>query len=417
MAKQKRKSNQNIRLVLISIVFITTVYLIIVLMSFFRRPLNIAMVRYGELINYENVTGYIIRNEEIIDNSNYSGKIKIVNPDATRVAKNETIVSYVSNIEDQLNEKIANLDDKIQVALNNQQTIFSNDAKLLDKQIETLIYDPKILQNDTYKFHELRNEIDEKIVKKAKIVGELSPSGSYIKDLIQERNGYEQEINESKKDLKADEAGLVSYRVDNFENILTPKSIGSLTIHELEDMKLRTGQLIPISNEKIKLVDNFECYLAIPMYSEESKSVKINDSVQFRFNDTADDLVPATVQYISEEENGRLIVFKITTHIEDLTKYRKINLDVVWWRYKGLKVTNDAIKQVQISESLDKTIPAVTIVNSNYRNDVFVKIVRQAGNFSIIDNYETSELEEMGLSKDKIVNQNEINMYDEVSVY
>jgi hypothetical protein len=417
MAKQKRKSNQNIRLVLISIVFITTVYLIIVLMSFFRRPLNIAMVRYGELINYENVTGYIIRNEEIIDNSNYSGKIKIVNPDATRVAKNETIVSYVSNIEDQLNEKIANLDDKIQVALNNQQTIFSNDAKLLDKQIETLIYDPKILQNDTYKFHELRNEIDEKIVKKAKIVGELSPSGSYIKDLIQERNGYEQEINESKKDLKADEAGLVSYRVDNFENILTPKSIGSLTIHELEDMKLRTGQLIPISNEKIKLVDNFECYLAIPMYSEESKSVKINDSVQFRFNDTADDLVPATVQYISEEENGRLIVFKITTHIEDLTKYRKINLDVVWWRYKGLKVTNDAIKQVQISESLDKTIPAVTIVNSNYRNDVFVKIVRQAGNFSIIDNYETSELEEMGLGKDKIVNQNEINMYDEVSVY
>jgi hypothetical protein len=415
MAKQKKKNNQNIRLILLSIVFITTVYLLFVLVSFFRRPLNLTMVRYGELINYENVSGYIIRNEEIVDNRNFNGAIKVISADGTRVAKDETIVSYVSTNESNINDKISSLDEEIQIALNNQQTIFSNDAKALEKQIETLIYNIEDIKKDTYKVYEQKNEIDENVIKKAKIVGELSPAGSHIKDLIKERNGYEDELNKSKKDLHSKVAGLVSYRVDNFENVLTKESIDSLTIDSLEKLNIQTGQLIPISNSNIKIIDNFECYIAIPMHSEESKLAKVNDKVNFRFNDTADELIPATIQYISEEDSGRLIVFKITTHVEELTKYRKINLDVVWWRYKGLKIPNDAIKQVNLSS--EKTIPAVTMMNSNYQEDVFVKIVRQAGNFSIIENYETKELEGLGVEQNLIDSRSTINMYDEVTVF
>jgi hypothetical protein len=233
MAKQKKKSNQNIRLVLLSIVIITTAYLIIVLASFFRRPLNLTMVRYGELINYENVTGYIIRNEKVIDNSKFSGAIKVISADGTRVAKNEAIVSYVSNNESLLNDKIANLDEEIQIALNNQQTIFSNDAKTLDKQIEALIYSLKDIKNDTYKIYEHKNEIDEKIVKKAKIVGELSPAGSYIKELIKERNGYEEELDKSKKDLYSEISGLVSFRIDNSSTAARSRLFSSISCSTL----------------------------------------------------------------------------------------------------------------------------------------------------------------------------------------
>ncbi len=49
------------------------------------------------------------------------------------------------------------------------------------------------------------------------------------------------------------------------------------------------------------------------------------------------------IEYITNEENSRLIIFKITNGLELLASYRKITFDVIWWSYTGLKVPNDAL--------------------------------------------------------------------------
>ena len=54
--------------------------------------------------------------------------------------------------------------------------------------------------------------------------------------------------------------------------------------------------------------------------------------------------VDAIIQYIVQEEgDNRVIVFKITENVEDLTQYREIYVDVIWWSYSGLKISNSAI--------------------------------------------------------------------------
>ena len=435
---KKQKKNQNLIIVIISIQIFLLIYFVINIVIFFKQPADTVLVKNGELIKYEEDIGYIIRDEEVIDTSEYLGTPKANIEDATRVAKGTEIVTYMSSEEEKIKEKIEKLDIKIQEAMASKETIFSNDAKALESEIEIYLYSTVKEKNDIYSLYEQKKLINEKIEKKAKIVGELSPVGSQLKTLIDERTNYEKQLNDSEKTVKNKKAGLVSYRVDNYENVLRPVSISKLTIAELEKIKITTDQIIPLNTSNVKIVDNFNCYIAIPMYSEESKKAKLNDNVFLRFDNTGDKLISATVEYISEEENGRLIVFKINTNVEELTKYRKINLDVVWWRDKGLKINKDTLEyfttikvsgdkqkeenniledeETQIEKIYNEDIYKLVIKKSSYTQEALVKIIREAGDFAIIENCTDEEIEKALAKNNSIVNQSTIKMYDEVIV-
>ncbi len=415
---KKLKKNPNLIIVIISVLFIVLIYLVIHLVRFFKAPADTVMIKNGELINYEEVVGYIIRDEEVVDTSMYTGQSKATVEDATRVAKSTTILTYISAEAEQIKTKIEKLDEKIGKAMDSRQTIFSNDAKALDSEIELYLYSSMQKSTDVYETAEKKELLNEKIEKKAKIVGDLSPVGSQIKSLIEERTEYEKELNDSQKSVKASSAGLVSYRIDGYENMFTMESLSKLSSEELNKLKITTNQVIPINTNKVKLVNNFECYIAVPISSKESENAKLNDTVYLRLDDSSDDFISATVEYISEEENGRIIVFKIKTNVEELTKYRKIMLDVVWWRDEGLKVNKSAINQTQVllPSGRQVTIPTVTIKKANYTQEAYVKVIREAGDFAIIDNYKDNELSELGLTENMIENRSTIKMYDEVII-
>lgn len=416
-----KSKNQTIIYVVISIILILIVYAFVQLILFLRQPTNSTLVRNGTLVEAEEVVGYIIRDEEIVDTSSYDGIANIVINDENRVAKGGTIISYVSDEQEKLTSKISELDVKIQNAMANKPDIYLPDVKNLELSIQEKLYQIAQKSSNVYEVYEYKTEINKDVEKKAKIVGELSPVGSQIKELISERLEYERELNKSKQELKAERAGLVSYRVDNYENVLTPNSFSALSIEELEKIKLNVDQIVPIDTKKLKIVNNFECFIVVPMESEKSKELNLNSNVKLRFGNANNDYVKATVEYISDEEDGRrLIVFKVTTNTEKLTKYRKINLEVIWWNATGLKIPNDAIRyKTIIEENTGKniaTLPTVTIIKSNYQEDVWVKIIKSTDKFSIIENYTDDELIEMGLTEEMTDERTEIQMYDEIIV-
>ena len=138
--KQKTRASQNLIFVLISLFIILFIYFIVSIVQLFQKPASTVMIKKGELINYEEVVGYVIRNEEIVDTSDYDGMIKSEVKDATRVAKGSPIITYVSKSEEQIMDKIAKLDEKIDRAVESQQTIFTSDVKNLEAEIENYIY-------------------------------------------------------------------------------------------------------------------------------------------------------------------------------------------------------------------------------------------------------------------------------------
>lgn len=104
-----------------------------------------------------------------------------------------------------------------------------------------------------------------------------------------------------------------------------------------------------------------------------------------------------------------MIVFKTNKAVEDLISYRKISVDVIWWSNEGLKIVNSAI----IEEGAENYIIRNRM---GYKDKILVKILKQNKNYSIIRNYTTSELTELGYDKEDIYNMKSISINDEIIV-
>ena len=178
---------------------------------------------------------------------------------------------YYGSNEKSLKEKIEELDVQIGNALESQTEIYSADIQVLDKQIDS--YLSKMLStNNNHDIEEYKSNISDALIKKAKIAGELSPSGSHINKLIEERRRCEEELNNSQEYVKADMSGIVSYRVDGLEDELKPDNFVNMNKKVLEGYNLKTGQMISTSLEAGKIVNNFECYIVTFLDSEEAQS-------------------------------------------------------------------------------------------------------------------------------------------------
>ncbi len=360
----------------------------------------------------------MIRDEEKIDVSTFLGTRQMVAQDATRVAKGEVIASYLLEEETEYKKKIAALDAEIQELMEKQQIVYSADVKNIETEIFAQIYGMLRYKNNLFAINETKKSFDKNLEKKASMIGERSPTGSKLNQRIEERLEYERKLGESKKDLLAEKAGLISYRIDGYENIFTPNSFSKLKIEDFQKMKIGVNQSIPISDHEVKWVNNFYCYIALIMKSEESKKLNLNDTIKISLNGNFDEYIKASVEYILDENEERVVVLKITSDVEKLTQYRKVRLDVIWWNYQGLKVPNSAIYDAQIpkGESGESyaTVKAVKVQEAGYQKEVWVKVEKSSEDFSIIENYSEEELMELGVPESVANEKKEVSLYDEI---
>jgi len=405
--KKKQKIKLNFKLLIATIIII--IFIICVLyniIALFINPTDTFMIENGEISSEEENVGYIIREEKLFQGNNYKNGIYQIKTEGQRVAKGDPIFRYYTNNEETLVQKIAQLDSKIQDALEqNKNNIYSSDIASIDSQIEEKLKRIS-LTNKVSKILEYNKEISDALTKKAKLTGELSPSGSYIKELISERSKYEEQLNSGSEYIEATISGVVSYRVDGLEEVLTTDSINKLTEEYLKSLKLKTGETIPSNNESGKIVNNYYCYIATVTYAEEAKQIKVNDTVRIALS-TGDE-VKAKIHNITEQENGaRLLILKITNGVEELINYRKISFEIIWWSANGLKVPNSSI--------LEKDgMNYIVRKRVGYSDNILVKVLKVADNYSIIENYSSLELKELGYSTQEISNMKNISLYDEI---
>lgn len=408
MSRKKTKGKRiNIKLITASTIAIIFIICIIYnIIALFLNPTDTFMIENGEISSTEQNVGYVIREEKLFQGENYKNGIYQIKTEGERVAKGDPIFRYYTNNEEDLVNKIAELDLQIQDALDqNKGKLYSSDIAVLDTQIEEKL---KLISkiNKVEELLEYNKQISNTLNKKAKLSGELSPSGSYIKELIAQRSKYEETLNSGSEYIEATISGVVSYRVDGLEEKLNVQNMKSLSSEYLKDLKLKTGQTIPINNECGKIVNNYYSYIATISNSEESKNVEINDIVYLSLSNGKE--IKASIYHIAEQENGdRLLIFKIKDCIEELMNYRKISFEIIWWRANGLKVPNSSIvERDNVNYIVRKRV--------GYTDDILVKVLKVAENYSIIENYTSSELKETGYSTEEIKTMKSISLYDEI---
>ena len=398
--KNKKKIITNILFIIATLYVIYAIYLIV------KNPTDTITVDTGTLTVEESATGYIIRDETVVQGDNYKNGIYQIVSEGVRAAKEQTIFRYYGTNEEELQEKIDEIDEKLQVAMEeSEETIFSADITSLEEQIdEKTQYLSSI--TDIQTLSEYKKEISAIMLKKAKIVGELSSSGSYIKKLIAQREEYEEELTEGSEYMTAPVSGVVSYRVDGLEEVLTTDSFENLTSESLEELDVKTGKIVSTSDECAKIINNFECYIAVILDSDVAMEAEEGDSVELTFSSGNE--IDATIEAINEEDNDRIIIFKITTLSEELISYRKISLNITWWSYSGIKVPNDAILEDE------NNLKYVVKKTSTGTSKVYVKVLKKNDQYSIISNYSSDDLKNLGLDSSEY---DGIDVYDTILMY
>lgn len=406
--KKEKETNKKRIIIYISIILII-LYLMYAVYMLVKQPTDKVTVDKGTLYLEETDIGYVIRNEQVVKGNNYKNGMERIKNEGEKTAKGDSIYRYYSKNEEKLKEQIADLDTKIQEALTKQAGLETSlklsDIKLLENQIDEKV---ELLNKttDISKIAEYKKQIMNLVTKKAKISGESSASGSYLKQLYNQRAKLEEQLNSGAEYIKAPSSGIVSYKVDGLEETLTPNNFSTLSKEFLEKLNLKTGQLIATNDECGKVIDSSNCYIATISNSEKAKNAKVKDSVQVRLSNTK--IINAKIAYISQEnENETLIILEIDKQISELANYRKISFDLIWWSDTGLKVPNQAIVE-------ENGFNYVVRNRAGYLDKILVEVTRKNDKYSIVSNYSTDELKELGYTTDEIINMRKLSIYDEV---
>lgn len=407
LSKRKKKKNNFKRILIFGILIIIIPYFCYKIMGLLKNPSNTYLVSNGELKEEESAIGYIVREETIVESDHSGDDLRKIKQEGERVAKGDTIFRYSSEQEAELRNQITEIDEEIQKIMEDEDNIFSSDKKMLESQIADEM-DKAYQVNELRKIKEYKSNINTYLSKKARIIGENTPSNSNLKQLIDQRTEYEEELNNVSEDVKAPEAGMISYRVDDFENVLTPNNFDELNKEFLESLNLVTGQNTQSNSDRGKVVNNFNCYIIFNSNSEQSKDVKLNSTIKIKFQNEEEK--NAVVSNIIEEEDGsRTIAIKLKNNTEKLLEYRKISFDILWWTINGFRIPNSTIIE-------ENNIKYVIRNRNGYLDRMPVKILKQGEEYSIVSGYTKKELKDLGLSDSEISDLKTITLYDRIQL-
>ena len=398
-----KKENNGKRVIIYVMFILVLIYLVYAVYLLVKEPTDKVTVEKGTLYLEETDIGYVIRDEQVVKGNNYKNGMEQIKNEGEKTAKGEAIYRYYSKNEENLKIQISELDEKIQEALKGQTGIFSSDIKMLENQLDEKI---ELLSKtiDISKITEYKKQINNIITKKAKMSGETSASGTYLKQLYNQRAELENQLNSGAEYITAPVSGIVSYKYDGLEETLTPNNFSALSKEFLEKLDLKTGQLIATSDECGKIIDNSKCYIATISNSEEAKNAKLDDKVQVRLSNNK--VIDAKISYISQKnEEETIIILEINKQINELANYRKISFDLIWWSDTGLKVPNKAIVQ-------ENDLNYVVRNRAGNFEILLVKVKRKNDKYSIVSSYSANELEKLGIEKNNYVKT--ISIYDEL---
>ena len=202
---------------------------------------------------------------------------------------------------------------------------------------------------------------------------------------------------------------MVSYRVDGLEDTFKVNDGNFDYINKkfLEGLKLNSGSSIPESKESGKIVNNYVCYIACPISTENSEVAEVGNKVNLRLPDST--IVKSQIVQINEEKDGRVIIFEIKNNVESLMEYRKISFDIIWWQFSGWKVSNSALIE-------EGDLTYIIRNKAGAEEKIAVRVLRQNSTYSIVENYSDEELKEFGIQPNENGGYPKIKLYDEIKV-
>lgn len=385
----KKKNSVSSTIALFLVIVLLGCALFHSLFSLISKNESTYVVRYGNISKEESLSGLVIREESMVtvpNNQSATSMQKIIT-EGKRIAEGENVYKFYTKDESNINKQITDLNTQIQNEIaNSDEKLVSIDTKLYDEQITSIL--KKISgPNDVQTIEEYKKNLDELMSKKAQEMGKISSKDSKLKNLVNQKNELQKQLDQASQYIKASRSGIVSYRIDGLEEQITCKDLSIYNERYINNLDLTNGQIVSSVENKGKIVNNFISYVAVTSKSEEAQHAKLKQKVYLELPN-GNVINARIVQINSNSEKSKTLILKINQGIEDLLIYRKVNFNVIWWNDSGFKIPNSSIVEINGLNYVIKT-------RNGYTNAVLVKLNNQSDYYSIVSNYSTSEIKEL----------------------
>lgn len=364
-----------------------------------KTPVTTQLVRVGELENALSTSGYVIRNELIL-NSPATGTLSCLVKEGERVSKGGRIASvYVGNADEEtqirLNrvmERIADYGGDVAGGSYSSEDIKAAEFQINDK-INGII---SSMQSKKMSDAEKSKEELYKLMDRYKGAnGQTTYS-----QLLKEKADLESSLQSVRKDIYAPEAGVFSSKLDGYEGFFDSKDLSKITpskIDEADKYDAKINTKIEQSKPIIKIFDNYEWYYTAVVDGAFAKDLKIGDYIELRFTDISRTLLPSNVASINTEESGRVsLVIACRYYEESIYRLRKTSAEIVLGTYKGLKIPKSAIRVQEDGAT------GVYVLKDNIVRHKLVKVLYAGANQVIV--------------LENNLDRNNVILYDEVII-
>ncbi len=403
--KEKKKNSafkENIKNIAIVLVIVLIAIGVYVYNNYFNYNQTYTVVK-GSVEKASDTYVYVLKKEKVIETDTNTVAIPVIEQ-SKRTSKGDVVAIYKNSNYDNYQKEIEELDKQIQTLVKDLPAVYSNDVNTIDNQISQVV---KEAQKETsyVKMQEYKNRINEMLSKKVNIIGQLSPAGSKIRELIEKREKLEKDSKNSDNNIKAKMSGVVTYKIDGLENEIDFDKILEYDGTKFEDI-IQKYSNNNTNNFGIKIVDNFSCYYLIKENEDENTQYMVEGrNYKIKLIDRSSDAVSTAKLVKSIKANGVVYnLFSIDQNIEELVDTREIGAEIIWTSKEGMVVPLEAIKN-------KNNIDYVTIVTGGEFVEVPIKKLVSNDTVSVVENYEDDELKQLGISAKQTLNR-----YDQILI-
>lgn len=378
-------------IVTISLVFISFLVFGFLYYRFVIKKAKTFMVVNSDIKKSINTQAVVIKQEQKLE-INSTNLVIPLTEQGKRVRKTESIAIYKDGKYEHYLNKINDLDKQIEVLIKDLPQIHSNDISYIESEIQKTSKEAK--DTTSYiKMQEYKTKIDELSDRKITLLGELSPQGSKIRELIDTRKKVENDYINQSDNIKAPISGCVTYRIDGMEDSTSTQNIQSYDLNKIEEifeMYLQNKR----NDFGIKIVNNFEAYIIVKVANNEY--IKEGNNYYINFTDKQQMTEYSNLsKVVNIDSDNSYCIFKISNGIEKLVDSRLENVEIVWTKRNGMVVPLDVVKTQDNS-----FFATVTLLKNGDYLPIPVKTILTNENMALVENLTEEEKDQNNIKTD-----------------
>lgn len=349
-----------------------------------KAPLSIEVVQLGSIDNNIHVKGIVVRDETIVK-STKAGNIQYFIYEGEKV-KSGTPVCMVANhsVLSQISEELEKINENI-IKVQDQRKDFSTvqkDIQVVNYQIDDLIDNLRntYSKKNFVQIYSLKNSIQLEIEKKKMLLSQENSSS--LKNLILQKNTYENQLATNSDLVTAPKGGIISYYIDGLEGKFNPDALENLTIKDIEQQSepkdISQVQNVEKDAPLFKVINNYEWYIVGSLSKELAEDWNVNDEVLIKFNEIQSTAIKAKVYKLKIQDSNVIFVLRTTEQMMPLISKRNIEFEIVRENYEGIKIPINSIVEKSFlkipKDYIQQSGKQTVVIKKGTENDELIPI-------------------------------------------